>query len=260
MEWLTAIRTAIEYMEEHLTEDITAKDVAAEVYLSPFFLQKGFSFLTGYGIGEYLRNRRLYEAAKELQNTDKKVIDIALKYGYETPESFAKAFVRFHSATPRQVRDGAEPLLFLPLRIQISVQGGKEMDYRITTMFPFKVIGFQKEFDSETAYDEIPKFWDEICEKYAANVYACNEPANAYEKALVDYCIGEYGICIDDIGNGKIRYLIAGKYTGGEVPEGMEVYAFPGGEWAVFNCIGPVPEALQNVNTRIYREWLPGNP
>ena len=97
------------------------------------------------------------------------------------------------------------------------------MDYKITPMFPFKVIGFQKEFDNETAYTEIPKFWD-------------------------------------DIGGGKFRYLVAGKYTGGSVPEGMVVYEFPRSDWAVFNCIGPIPEALQSMNTRIFREWLPGNP
>ena len=134
------------------------------------------------------------------------------------------------------------------------------MDCKITPMFPFKVIGFQKEFDYETAYAEIPRFWDEICEKYANNVYAGNDPANPYEQALVDNCIGEYGVCIDDIGCGKFRYLIAGKYTGGSVPEGMALYEFPRGEWAVFDCIGPNPQTLQSVNTRVFREWLPANP
>ncbi len=134
------------------------------------------------------------------------------------------------------------------------------MDVKIVPMFPFKVIGFQKVFDNETAYAEIPKFWDEICEKYAYNVYAGNAPVNPYEQALVDNCIGEYGVCIDDIGGGKFRYLIAGKYTGGSVPEGMVVYEFPRNEWAIFNCIGPNPQTLQSVNTRIFSEWLPGNP
>ena len=134
------------------------------------------------------------------------------------------------------------------------------MDYKITPMFPFKVIGFQKVFDNETAYAEIPKFWEEICEKYAYNVYAGNAPSNPCEQALVDNCIGEYGVCIDDIGDGKFRYLVAGRYTGGDVPEGMVVYEFPRSDWAVFDCIGPIPEALQSVNTRIFKEWLPGNP
>ena len=260
MEWLTAIRTAIGYMEGHLGEAVGLEDVAREVHLSPFFLQRGFSLMTGYGIGEYLRNRRLYEAALDLQRGPEKVIDIAFKYGYETPESFAKAFARFHGATPTQVREGAPTRTFLPLTIQITIQGGNQMDCKITPMFPFKVIGFQKEFDYETAYAEIPRFWDEICEKYANNVYAGNDPANPYEQALVDNCIGEYGVCIDDIGCGKFRYLIAGKYTGGSVPEDMVLYEFPRGEWAVFDCIGPNLQTLQSVNTRVFREWLPANP
>ena len=134
------------------------------------------------------------------------------------------------------------------------------MEYKITPMFPFRLIGFQREFDYECAYDEIPKFWDEICGKYAANVYAGNAPSNAYEKALVDNCIGEYGLCVDDIGGGRFRYLIAGTYTGGDVPEGLTLYEFPQGEWAVFDCYGPNPRTLQSLNTRIFREWLPGNP
>ena len=260
MEWLTGIRTAIDYIEEHLEDDISAQDVADRVFMSPFFLQRGFSLMTGYGIGEYIRNRRLYQAALDLKETDDRVIDIAVRYCYDTPESFAKAFSRFHGATPSQVRAGAYINVFLPLRINVNIQGGDQMDFKIAPMFPFTLIGFQKIFENETSYEEIPKYWDEICEKYANNVYAGNEPANPYEKALVDNCIGEYGVCIDDIGEGKFRYLIAGKYTGGEVPEGMVLYEFPRGEWAVFNCLGPLPEAMQSVNTRIFSEWLPGNP
>ncbi|MBQ7175099.1 MAG: helix-turn-helix transcriptional regulator, partial [Lachnospiraceae bacterium] len=157
MEWLSAIRTAIDYMENHLTDNISAQDVAGQVFLSPFFLQRGFSLMTGYGIGEYIRNRRLYLAALDLQRTDEKVIDIALRYGYETPESFTKAFSRFHGATPSQVRDGATVNVFIPLTIKLSIQGGHQMEYKVTPMFPIKVIGFQKVFDNETAYAEIPK-------------------------------------------------------------------------------------------------------
>ncbi|MBO4413587.1 MAG: AraC family transcriptional regulator [Clostridia bacterium] len=260
MDWLIGIRAAIDYIENHLEEDVSAQSVAERVYISPFYLQRGFTFMTGYGIGEYIRNRRLYRAAQDLRETGDRIIDIAFRYGYDTPESFTKAFSRFHGATPSQVRGGAAAKVFLPLKINISVQGGNQMDFKVTPMFPFKVIGFVKTFDNETAYAEIPAFWDEICEKYASSVYAGNLPSNPYEKALVDNCIGEYGVCIDDIGGGKFRYLIAGRYTGGEVPEGMEVYEFPRGDWAVFNCIGPIPEALQSVNTQIFREWLPGNP
>ncbi len=260
MEWLSCIKKTIEYLEKHLCDEVSVRDAAESVYVSPFFLQRGFSVMTGCGIGEYLRSRRLYEAALDLRNTDNKIIDIALRYRYETPESFTKAFSRFHGATPSQVRAGAVIRVFLPFRINLTISGGNQMDYKITQMFSFRVIGFQKVFDYETAYAEIPKFWDEICEKYAYSVYAGSAPANAYEQALVDNCIGEYGVCIDDMDGGRFRYLIAGRYTGGEVPDGMVLYEFPRGEWAVFNCVGPMPDALQNVNTYIFKEWLPGNP
>ena len=212
MEWLTCIRNTIDYIERHLGENISAQDVAGQVNISPFFLQKGFSLMTGYGIAEYIRNRRLYQAALDLKKTDSKVIDIALRYGYETPESFSKAFQRFHGATPLQVRDGAEIQDFLPLKINISVFGGHHMiNCKITPMFPFRVIGFQRIFNNETAYAEIPKFWDELCEKYADHVYAGNPPANPYEKAIVDNCIGEYGICV------RIAVAVLGLVLVGEV-------------------------------------------
>ena len=134
------------------------------------------------------------------------------------------------------------------------------MEHKIVKLFGMKLIGFQKEFSLENSYEEIPKYWDALCEKYAQNVYAGNPPANAYEKALMDNCIGEYAVCIDDIGGNTFRYLVAGKYTGGEVPDGMVLYEFPMGDWAIFECVGPIPESLQALNTRIFQEWLPNNP
>lgn len=261
MEWLSSIRKAIEIMENGLREDISVQDIADEVFISPFFLQKGFSIMTGFGMGEYLRSRRLYEAALDLKRTNDKIIDIALRYAYDTPESFTKAFTRFHGASPTQVRSGQAPFkTFLPLKITITIQGGNIMEHRIENKQSFKVIGFQKEISYEDAYAEVPKFWDEINEKYFDRMSAGGSPADACEKAIIENRIGEYGVCIDDLGCRKFRYIIAGKYEGGEMPEGMTVYEFPAGDWAVFDCKGAMPEALQSVNTRVFKEWLPGNP
>ncbi len=256
MEWLTCIRRSLEFMEEHLLDDISAQDVAAQVNMSPFFLQRGFSVITGYGITEYIRSRRLYLAALDLSRSDEKVIDIAFRYGYETPESFTKAFTRFHGATPTQVRARQGSIRsFLPLSVNIIVHGGVQMEFKIVNMFGFRVIGFQKIFDMEDSYSKIPKYWNEVFAKYAGN-----DPTDACEKAIADNRIGEYGICIDDMGGNEFHYMIAGKYTGGEVPEGMAVYEFPDCEWAVFDCFGPNPATLQTLNTKIFTEWLPGNP
>ena len=134
MEWLTAVRKSIEYIEEHLHDDISAQDVAEQVYLSPLHFQRGFLVMTGYSVSEYIRNRRLYLAALEIKNTERKVIDVAYDYGYDTPDSFTKAFTRFHGKSPVQVKQGGECRSFLPLKVKITVQGGDKMDYKITKM------------------------------------------------------------------------------------------------------------------------------
>lgn len=106
MEWTEAIQSAIRFIENHITEDISAKDVADYVHISPFYFQKGFGMLCGYSLTEYIRNRRLALAGSELVATDIKIIDVALKYGYDSPDSFTKAFTRFHGASPAMVRKG----------------------------------------------------------------------------------------------------------------------------------------------------------
>lgn len=261
MEWITSLKQAIEYMEEHLPDDIGADDVADAVHMSPFYLQKGFQIITGYSLSEYIRNRRLYLAALDIISGKAKIIDIALQYGYETPESFTKAFSRFHGVTPTQIRKSKDAIrTFLPLTISITVQGGNKMDYSVEKMNSFKIIGYQKEFEYHTAYAEIPKFWDEITSQKIFPLSGKSALETLEEKTIRNCRIGEFGVCIDDIGKeGKFRYLIAGTYTDGDIPEGMTVYEFPDLEWAKFKCVGPMPGAIQSVNTKIFKEWLPGN-
>lgn len=261
MEWILVIRNTLNFIENNLTNVLEIDEISKQVGVSSFYLQKGFAIATNYSISEYIKSRRLSLAAVEVKNTKNSIIDIAYKYGYETPESFAKAFIRFHGATPSKMRNQNIPYRqFDPLIIDLVIKGGNKMDYKITRMLSLKVIGFEREFTFEEGYKKIPKFWDEISIKYMANVCAGNAPRNAIEKAIADNSIGEFGVCVDDIGKGKFRYLIAGKYRGGEVPEGMVVYEFPDAEWAIFNCVGPMPTALQNLNTKIFQEWLPNNP
>lgn len=259
MEWLTCIKSSIDYIENHLKDDISIEDIASNVYVSSFYLQTGFQIMTGYSLGEYIRNRKLYLAALDLKKGSK-VIDVAIDYGYETSESFSKAFKRFHGFNPTQVNQN-NIKIFKPLTIDIQIKGGEVMDlnYKITDMFPLKLIGFVREFDMSTSYKEIPLFWDEICEKYCyPHIYKGMAATNDYEQAIVDNCIGEFGVCIDSCGT-KFKYLIAGRYTGGKVPEGMMLYEFPAGKWAIFDCVGPIPEKLQDLNTKIFKEWLPLN-
>lgn len=242
--WSEDIIASIQYMEEHLTDDITVEDVASFIHLSPFYFQKGFSILCGVTVSEYLRNRRLSLAGRDLKINGEKVIDVALKYGYDSPDSFTKAFTRFHGFSPSQAKNGdGELKQYLPLKIHISLKGGFEMESRIVKKPAFTVIGNAKVFKNEEGYIECPKFWTEH-----------------FEKGYGKYIMGTYGICIDGQENGTFRYLIADDYVPTkELPDVFETLVIPESTWAVFPSRGPLPQMLQSVNTRIFSEWLPGN-
>lgn len=243
MEWMDAVQKSLEYIENHLTDELSADEVAEHVYLSPFYFQKGFSMLCGYTVSEYIRNRRLALAGGELAAGDAKVIDIAMKYGYDSPDSFSRAFTRFHGISPTMVRrDNAMIKTFAPLKIELSLKGGYLMNYKIEKKSSFTVLAVSKRFDYETCKEEIPRFWREHFEKGNGAVVC-----------------GMFGINIDEeMKNQSFEYLIADVYhPATEVPEGFTVRTIPEFTWAVFPCDGPMPTALQDVNKKIFSEWLP---
>lgn len=254
MDWTEALKRAVNYIEEHLLEDISVNDIAENVYVSSFHFQRGFKLMTGYTINEYIKDRRLYLAALEYTGSDVKVIDLAYKYGYDTPESFTKAFSRFHGVSPSQLkRDTKKIKPFLPLKISISIKGGNDMDYVVEKMNSFKVIGIEKSISYETSYQEIPMFWNEF------KINCCQDQVT--KEMIERFNIGEFGICINtQTDKDRFYYMIAGIYEGGYIPEGLKVLEIPNAVWVKFRCSGSLPGALQSVNTKIYKEWLPGNP
>lgn len=238
MEWTEAIRKAVSYIESHITEEITMYDVAAYVNVSPFYFHKGFSILCGYSITEYIRNRRLALAGEELMSSDTTVIALAMKYGYDSPDSFAKAFTRFHGCSPSAVRRDKTMLkAFAPLKLTISLKGGYAMDYRITDKEAFTVLAASKTIDYENAKKEVPAFWQEH-----------------YASGAGKYVCGMFGINIDlQMGNERFEYLIADIYNPSvEIPKEFEVRMIPAFTWAVFPCKGALPQALQDVNEKIF--------
>lgn len=261
MEWGVVLKESITYIEEHLLEEINAESVAKKQHISPFYLQKGFRIMTGYSIGEYIRYRRLYCAALEVLSGSMRIIDIAFRYGYESPESFEKAFRRFHGVSSQQLRKTPMKMkVFLPLKLVLEVKGGSEMDRIVEQMEGFKVIGFEKVFLNEGAFETVSAFWERFHEQYASVRYGGKKPENELEKAVMEYGIGEFAVCIDDpIDKSQFRYMIAGHYKQGHVPKGMKVFEIKTMEWAKFRCVGPMPKAMQVVNEQIYKEWLPGN-
>ena len=243
MDWMTIITQALDYIEKHITGELTVDDVAAHVFVSPFYFHKGFSMLCGCSLMEYIRSRRLSLAGAELVSSDISVMELSIKYGYDSPDSFTRAFIRFHGCSPSAVRRGnAMVKNFAPLKLTISLKGGYLMDYRITKKESFTVLASAKEFKYENAKQEIPAFWNEH-----------------YTSGNGRHVGGMFGINIDpQMGHETFEYLIADVYyPAKDIPQGFVTRTIPAFTWAVFPCKGPMPDSLQDVNVKIFSEWLP---
>ena len=237
----TGIERAIEYIESNITAELDIKKIAASAYLSPYYFQRVFHSLCGITLGEYIRYRRLTLAAEELVENDARVIDVAMKYGYDSPDSFSRAFAKYHKVSPSAAKiNGASLRSLAPLKINSTWKGNTLMEYRIVEKAAFTIVGFSKRFNTETSYTEVPKFW--------------SEHFDSGNSVIID---GMFGACIN--ADAKVfDYLIADLYIPWKkVPEGCVTKTFEAGTWAVFPYHGKLPEALQEVNTKIWSEWLP---
>ena len=236
--WIEGFQESIDFMEKNLTDELDIGEIAGKAALSPFYYQRIFGALCGITVGEYIRARRMTLAAQELNRKDVKVIDIAIKYGYDSPDSFAKAFQKFHGITPSEAKESGAPLRsFAPLHIKITMEGGTMLDYRIVEKAPFTIVGVKRPFNTDTSYQEIPKFWDEWL-------------AQGEKRSIM----GTFGVCLDMRGK-EFDYWIADLYfPWEEIPEGCETRVIPGSSWAQFPC---TMKTLQDTNTKIWSEWLP---
>lgn len=253
MNYTQGLQNAIDYIEEHLTDDLDIEEIAAQSGLSAFYFQRIFNILCDYSLGEYIRNRRLTLAGNELSGTDEKVIDIALKYGYDTPESFSRAFSRFHGITPSQAKKNSSPLKsFSRLSVEIHLKGGNIMDYKIVKKDAFKVLEkiSTQSIDDEQNKNTIPDFWTQSHQD--GTVYKLLELAT--DRTNI------FGICYGNTPNNKktFEYSIAalcGDNT--EIHDGFSIKEIPARTWAVFECIGPMPDAIQNTWHKICSEFFP---
>ncbi|MBO9599395.1 MAG: AraC family transcriptional regulator [Cohnella sp.] len=252
VEWLTRMSDAINAMERTMEEPLDIEKLAKTAYSSPFHFQRMFGMLTGMTVGEYVRKRKLTLAAQELASSSSKVLDIALKYGYDSPESFAKAFRKLHGIPPSDARKPGVSLKAFPrISFRISLKGDKDMDYRIVEKNAFKVIG--KGIETTSAEGEnsrdIPRFWQE----------SNRNGMVGHLISLVGGADATLGICMDmAMEKGTFTYMIAVENkTGVEAPEGFVVREIPAHTWAVFTSIGPMPHAIQDVWMRVFQEWFP---
>jgi AraC family transcriptional regulator len=255
MDWITGFQKAIDYVEDNLTEDLDYTDIAGRAFVSGFYFQRAFSIMCGYTLGEYIRSRRLSLAGSELSSGGCRVIDVALKYGYDSPDSFTKAFTRFHGITPSAARmPGANLKAFSRLTIKVILEGGSMLDYRIEKKQAFRVIGKSQifNFSSEFIRDDIPAYWDR-CHRDGTVDTLYGISRESADSGVV------FGICFSEepSGSKEFPYCIAARYEGGAVPDGYIVKDIEAHTWAVFRCVGAMPRAIQELWSRIYSEFLP---
>ena len=268
MDWITGMQKAIDYIEANLTEEIDYEKVATESFSSSYHFQRVFSILCGYTLGEYIRLRRLSLAGAELANDKEKVIDIALKYGYDSPDSFAKAFQKFHGITPSQARaDGSMLKSFSRLSIKISLEGGSIMNYRIETKPQFTLLGYKKRFEG-TPYDEL-RHKQEVDFFITTRAHQWMLKGMANDK-LSDYCVitnmnddGYDFYIASTTDNWERDNLYNSKVTGIDFMDKFqfEEIIIPERTYAIFETEKqrmPIPEYF-DLRKQIAAEWLSHN-
>ena len=254
MDWITGISKAIDYIEEHITEPTDYARAAKEACSSPFNFQRVFALLCGYTLGDYVRMRRLTLAGEELFSTDAKVIDVALKYGYDSPESFSRAFTRFHGVSPSAVRKGAAIRSFSRICVKLILTGGSIMEYRIEKKQAAKIICRRREFTKpgdDYTNKEIPEFWNE-CGRDGSIQKLCG-----YIKDSAQFK-GLLGVCFStEMTDSGFPYGIGAEYDGESDPQDFEIVEIPAYTYAVFTVRGRMPDAFRETYRKICTEFFP---
>lgn len=262
MDWINGIQKAIDYIEANLTEHIDYEKVAAECFCSNYHFQRVFSTLCGYTVGEYIRNRRLSLSGTELATSDIKVIDVALKYGYESPDSFAKAFQKFHGITPSSARgNGSNLKSFSRLVLKISLEGGSVMNYRIEEKPEMVFTGYKRRFSGTPAERK-----SQECDFYVST------RANQYIlKGLSHDCDTGYNIMTGFDDEGYDFYIASvldewstnnlDKELGKEDAKRFEKICVPAGQYLICETERTkYPTMLfEDLRKRALSEWLPSS-
>ncbi|MFZ5969138.1 MAG: AraC family transcriptional regulator [Bacillota bacterium] len=256
MDLLEKMNRALHYIEENLTNDIDFKEVARLAFCSEYHFKRMFSFLAGVTLSEYIRRRRLTLAAFELNNRNVRIIDIAIKYEYNSPDSFTRAFQSLHGITPSEARSSGQSLkAYPPMTFQLSIKGGSEMNYRIEEKEAFRIVGIMKRVPIifNGMNPEIVSMWKSL------NAETINELKNLSNveplgllQASTNFSEGR----MEE--KGELDHYI-GVATTKECPDNLTQLEVPASTWAVFESAGPFPDTLQNIWGRIYSEWFPSS-
>lgn len=256
MNVLENMNKALAYIEDCLTDEIDFKEVARLACCSEYHFKRMFSFLAGVPLAEYIRRRRLTLAAFELLNSRIKIIDLALKFGYDSPDSFTRAFQGLHGITPSEARTNGQALKAYPrMSFQLTIQGGNEMNYRMEEKEAFRIVGIMKRVPIvfNGVNPDIASMWKSLD---MDTITYLKKLSNVTRQGLISASVNFSEGRMEE--KGELDHYI-GAATTNECPEHMAQLEVPASTWAVFEAVGPFPDTLQNVWGRIYSEWFPSS-
>lgn len=262
MDWLERMNGAMDYIEGHLASDIDYEEAARIACCSSYHFQRMFSFITDVPLSEYIRRRRLTLAAFELQENGTKVIDVAMKYGYDSPNSFTRAFQSLHGVTPSSARDKGVQLKAYPrMSFHITIKGDVEMNYKIEQKAAFKLFGVETiiNMTNGSNFSEIPKFWEK-CHQDGIIEKLDSFEMPRYESGL---CKVNSAMCYRNTGGDTFPYMIGIVDLNNKLkaPDGLTVVNIPACTWAIFRSeehgFEDGAEKIQAVWKRIFPEWFP---
>jgi AraC family transcriptional regulator len=224
-----------------------------------------FSYVVGIPLSEYIRRRRLSLAAVELQGGDAKVIDVAMKYGYDSPDAFSRAFGNMHGVTPKEAcKSGIRLRLYPRISFQISVKGEKEMEYRIIELPQIKVVGVVKNFGRWTSNKEgknwkersgdIWTFWDKFLNGEMNRIV--RDKYKLYRPPLWQAGITQ------TLENNETVLAIGAEARDGESYPELKTFVVPASAWAVFTAKGMLNQdnhPVESLMTQIVAEWFPSS-
>lgn len=249
MEWLQNLSKAIEYIEANLDQEISLEEAARIACYSPFYFKRMFACITGISLSEYIRRRRMTQAAFELQRTDQKVIDIAFKYGYASPSSFNRAFQTVHGLSPAAARNGGGTLNAYPaVKFSLTVTGGTAMSFHVEQKEAMRIVGIRMHLSEnmDENHQKVPAFWQKaFAEGKVREIGSLSGQAPE----------GILGVSVYRGAQDFYYYIAAASEA--PVPKGMYECSIPAATWAVFGNDGLFKESVQEIFRRFYTEWLP---
>lgn len=262
--WDARLNRAIAYVEEHKGEHVDWSVAAGLANCSLFHFYRVFHALAGQTPQEYLRKRRLTMAATELADGSAKVVDVALRWGYDSPDAFARACKREFGANPSEIRSGGATIRgTMPLHLALVLKGDQPMEYRIESEPDLRLQGAAIQTTTEDGknFREIPAFWQSIMKDGRFTVLDTNAKSGFHRNGGVTEGLGVVGVAYDfQFEQGRFAYAVAVEDTGVPLQVDGEVsVAVPAATYAKFACRGELPAAIQDTIKRVFEEWFPGS-